>query len=159
MFITDNMISTEAPLYIYICNYLSSVAMIKSDDSCIIYPSQSIGIKNDGTFAYEQCNANIPTVTNVKNYTDIPFSLTYKLYDPSNKYANKNVIVKITPLTVPIIDTNSNPTGYTRTYTFNVYCDPKFTFEIYLYETFSKVITRDIINLRENRMKRKVMTS
>ena len=33
-----------------------------------------------------------------------------------------------------------------------------FTFEIYLYETFSKVITRDIINLRENRMKRKVMT-
>lgn len=139
--VSGNIVSTETPLYIYICNYLSNAAMIKSDNSCIIYPSQSIGVKNDGTFASPlQCNINIPTVTPYMtsiNYNDNPFTISYKLYDPTNKYANKNVNITITPLTIPTYQTNviyggQMLTGYNRTYIFNVYCDPKFTFEIYL---------------------------
>lgn len=146
--VLENIASNETPLYIYICNYLSNAAMIKSDNSCIIYPSQSIGIKNDGTFVYPlQCNINIPTVTTTTlygntyitsiNYNDTTFTLTYKLYDPTNKYTKKNVDITITPLTVPTYQTDPLSgdqmlTGYNRTYTFNVSCDPKFTFEIYL---------------------------
>jgi hypothetical protein len=142
--VLENIASNETPLYIYICNYLSNAAMIKSDNSCIIYPSQSIGIKNDGTFVYPlQCNINIPTVTTTTlygntyitsiNYIDTTFTLTYKLYDPTNKYTKKNVDITITTLTELTKDLSGMLTGvYTRKYTFNVSCDPKFTFEIYL---------------------------
>jgi hypothetical protein len=145
----SNFISNETPLYTYICNYLSPTAMIKDDYSYIIYSTQANGITNTGyPPPLEQINVNIPILSNNNQLqlNDNNIVLTFILYDPNNKYKNKNVIITITTFTTPIYG-DRYISGYNRTYTFNISCDPKFVFEIYISNRINPPLLSLQINL------------